>query len=80
MAITLPPESTKQLLGSIKRYVAEHFDQDIGEGLLLSARRRSRRCLLREGVHLLAPSSGAAQGQVISPEQRPNKRFEACGR
>ncbi len=31
MAITLPPESTKQLLGSIKRYVAEHFDQDIGD-------------------------------------------------
>ena len=31
MAITLPPESTKQLLSSIKRYVAENFDQDIGD-------------------------------------------------
>ena len=38
MAVTLPPESKKELLGSIKRYVAENFDQDIGDlkaGLLL---------------------------------------------
>lgn len=38
MAITLSPEKTKELLGSIKRYVAENFDQDIGDlkaGLLL---------------------------------------------
>ena len=38
MAITLPPETKKQLLGSIKRYVAESFEQDIGDlkaGLLL---------------------------------------------
>jgi uncharacterized protein (DUF2164 family) len=38
MAITLPPESKKELLRSIKRYVAENFDQDIGDlkaGLLL---------------------------------------------
>lgn len=38
MAITLSPETTKQLTGSIKRYVAENFDQDIGDlkaGLLL---------------------------------------------
>ena len=38
MAITLPPEAKKQLLGSIKRYVAENLDQDIGDlkaGMLL---------------------------------------------
>jgi uncharacterized protein (DUF2164 family) len=38
MAITLPPDAKKQMLASIKRYVAEHFDQDIGElkaGLML---------------------------------------------
>ncbi len=38
MAIKLSPETTKQLLASIKRYVADNFDQDIGElkaGMLL---------------------------------------------
>ena len=38
MAITLSPETTKQLNASIKRYVAENLDQDIGDlkaGLLL---------------------------------------------
>jgi len=38
MAITLPPEAKKQLLGSIKRYAAENLDQDIGDlkaGMLL---------------------------------------------
>ena len=38
MAITLTPDVTKRLLGSIKRYVAEHLDQDIGDlkaGMLL---------------------------------------------
>ncbi len=38
MAITLPPEAHKHVLGSIKRYVAEHFDEDIGDlkaGLML---------------------------------------------
>jgi uncharacterized protein (DUF2164 family) len=38
MAIELPAEAKKQALGSIKRYVAENFEQDIGElkaGLLL---------------------------------------------
>jgi len=38
MAITLPPEAKKQLLDSIKRYVAENLDQDIGDlkaGMLL---------------------------------------------
>ena len=38
MAIALPPETTKQVLASIKRYVAEHLEQEIGDlqaGLLL---------------------------------------------
>jgi uncharacterized protein (DUF2164 family) len=38
MAITLRPEAQKELVGSIKRYVAENFDQEIGDlkaGLLL---------------------------------------------
>lgn len=38
MAITLPPDTTKQLHASIKRYFAEHLDEDIGDlkaGLLL---------------------------------------------
>jgi uncharacterized protein (DUF2164 family) len=38
MAITLSPETKKQMLASIKRYVAENLEQDIGDlqaGLLL---------------------------------------------
>lgn len=38
MAIKISPETTKQLHASIKRYVAENLDQDIGDlkaGLLL---------------------------------------------
>ncbi len=38
MAITLSPEVTKQLVASIKRYAAEHLDEDVGDlkaGLLL---------------------------------------------
>ena len=38
MAITLNPETKKQLLASIKRYFVEHMDEDIGDlkaGLLL---------------------------------------------
>jgi uncharacterized protein (DUF2164 family) len=38
MAITLSPETTKQLHASIKRYFAENLDQDIGDlkaGMLL---------------------------------------------
>jgi uncharacterized protein (DUF2164 family) len=38
MTITLSPETTQQLGASIKRYVAENLDQDIGDlkaGLLL---------------------------------------------
>lgn len=31
MAITLRPDTQKQILASIKRYVAETFDQDIGD-------------------------------------------------
>jgi uncharacterized protein (DUF2164 family) len=38
MAITLSPETTKQLHISIKRFFAEHLDEDIGDlksGLVL---------------------------------------------
>jgi hypothetical protein len=31
MAITLPPETTTHILASIKRYVAEHLEQEIGD-------------------------------------------------
>ena len=31
MAITLSPELTKQLQASIKRYAAEHLDEEIGD-------------------------------------------------
>jgi uncharacterized protein (DUF2164 family) len=39
MAIELSPETTKQLLSSIKRYFTESLDQDIGDlkaGMLLN--------------------------------------------
>jgi len=38
MPITLKPDTTKQLLASIKQYFSEHLDQDIGDlkaGMLL---------------------------------------------
>ncbi len=38
MAIILPEEKTKQILASIKRYMAENFDEDFGDlkaGMLL---------------------------------------------
>jgi len=38
MAITLSPDTTRQLQTSIKRYFAEHLDEDIGDlkaGMLL---------------------------------------------
>jgi uncharacterized protein (DUF2164 family) len=38
VAITLSPETTKQLQASIKRYAAEHLDEEMGDlkaGLLL---------------------------------------------
>ena len=31
MPITLPPDTTKQIEASIKRYFAEQLDQDIGD-------------------------------------------------
>lgn len=31
MAITLPDDTTKRLVASIKRYVAENLDQEIGD-------------------------------------------------
>ena len=53
MAITLSPETTKQLIASIKRYAAAQLDEEIGELKAAAAR------LLPEGdrpegrVHLL---------------------------
>ena len=38
MAITLPPDTRKQLVASLKRYAAENLDEQIGDlkaGLLL---------------------------------------------
>jgi uncharacterized protein (DUF2164 family) len=38
MAITLRPETRQQLIASLKRYAAEHLDEEIGDlkaGLLL---------------------------------------------
>ena len=38
MPITLPPETAKQLQASIRRFTAEHLDEEIGDlkaGLLL---------------------------------------------
>jgi uncharacterized protein (DUF2164 family) len=38
MAIKLPPETTKQLIASIKRYAVANLDEEIGDlkaGLLL---------------------------------------------
>jgi uncharacterized protein (DUF2164 family) len=31
MAIALTPETTKRLIASIKRYAAEHLDEEIGD-------------------------------------------------
>lgn len=31
MPITLPPEAAKQLVASIKRFSAEHLDEEIGD-------------------------------------------------
>ena len=31
MPITLPPEATKQLVASIKRFTAEHLDEEVGD-------------------------------------------------
>jgi len=45
MALELPPPVAAQLRESIKRYVAEHLDQDIGDlkaTMLLDVARRRR--------------------------------------
>lgn len=31
MPITLPPETTKKLQASIRRYAAEHLDEEMGD-------------------------------------------------
>ena len=55
MAITLPPDTTKELEASIKRYFAEHLDEDIGD---LKARMLLDFCLKEIGpsVYNLAVS------------------------
>lgn len=69
MAIELPPETTKQLLASIKRYVAENLDQDIGDlkaGLLLDY------CLREIGPSIynlaIADAQAYFQGRVADLE------------
>ena len=69
MAITLPPETTKQLHASIKRFVAEHLDQDIGylkAGLFLDY------CLREIGATVynqaIADAQTYFQGRVVDLE------------
>jgi uncharacterized protein (DUF2164 family) len=69
MAIQLPPESTKQLHASIKRFVLEHLDQDIGDlraGLLLDY------CLREIGPTIynqaIADAQAYFQGRVVDLE------------
>ena len=58
MAITLPPETTKQLVASLKRYVAENLDEQIGDlkaGMLLDF------CLAEIGSVVYNQAIGDAQ-------------------
>ncbi len=58
MAITLKPEDTKQMRESIKRYVAEHLDQDIGD---LKATMLLEFCLQEIGPTIYNKAIGDAQ-------------------
>jgi uncharacterized protein (DUF2164 family) len=69
MAIKLSPETTKQLQASIKRYVAENLDQDIGDlkaGLMLDY------CLKEIGAvvynRAIADAQSYFQGRVADLE------------
>jgi uncharacterized protein (DUF2164 family) len=69
MPITLSPEVTKQLQASIKRYSAEHLEQDIGDlqaGLLLDF------CLKEIGPTIynkaIADAQSWFQGRVVDLE------------
>ncbi len=69
MTIELSPETTMQLNASIKRFVAEHLDQDIGDlkaGLLLDY------CLREIGPAIynraIADAQAYFQGRVVDLE------------
>jgi len=69
VAIKLSPDTTKQLHASIKRFVAEHLDQDIGDlktGLLLDY------CLREIGPTIynqaIADAQTYFQGRVVDLE------------
>jgi uncharacterized protein (DUF2164 family) len=69
MSIKLSPENSKQLLTSIKRYVAENLDQDIGDlkaGLMLDY------CLKEIGAvvynQAIADAQSYFQGRVVDLE------------
>lgn len=58
MPITLPPEAAKQLVASIKRFSAEHLDEEIGDlkaALLLDF------CLAEIGAVVYNQAIGDAQ-------------------
>jgi uncharacterized protein (DUF2164 family) len=69
MAITLSPETTARLLASIKRYAAEHLEQDFGD---LQARLLLDYCLQEVGPAVyntaIADAQRYFQGRVADLE------------
>jgi uncharacterized protein (DUF2164 family) len=69
MAITLPPETTARLLASVKRYAAEHLEQDFGD---LQARLLLDYCLKEVGPvvynQAIADAQRYFQGRVADLE------------
>ncbi len=63
MPITLPPDTTAQLLASIKRYAAEHLEQDIGD---LQARLLLDYCLQEIGPSIYNRAIADAQAYFQS--------------
>ena len=58
MAITLPPDTRKQLIASFKKYAAEHLEEEIGDlkaGLLLDF------CLVEVGASVYNKAIADAQ-------------------
>ncbi len=58
MPITLPPDAVAQVRASIKKYVAEHLDQDIGD---LKADMLLEFCLKEIGPTIYNRAIGDAQ-------------------
>lgn len=58
MAIELPPDTTKRLIASIQRYVADELDQDIGD---LKARLVLDYCLKEIGPSIYNKAVADAQ-------------------